>query len=79
VSAAKEDIIDETLKLFRAQVFFKNFEVRVRPPPTRRIAGPPELPSPRCTLRVDGTAGGVLSDTASSSVLLVCRSRHRLI
>ena len=26
--AAKEDIIDETLKLFRAQVFFKNFEIK---------------------------------------------------
>jgi hypothetical protein len=32
-SAAKDDIIDETLKLFRAQVFFKNFEVRPRARP----------------------------------------------
>lgn len=28
--AAQEDIIDEALKLFRAQVFFKNFEVHLR-------------------------------------------------
>ena len=30
----KEDIIDETLKLFRAQVFFKNFEVHPRAQPS---------------------------------------------
>ena len=36
-SAAKDDIIDETLKLFRAQVFFKNFEVHAHPSRLSRL------------------------------------------
>lgn len=41
--AAQEDIIDESLKLFRAQVFFKNFEVRPRACPPVPVACLPTL------------------------------------